>query len=344
MKSVESGMQHLVFGAGLIGGYVGAALAHQGQSVGLIARDRIVQRWQDGLRLSDYRGNKSMALKPLLFGEDWRNHASPCDVLWLTVKCTGVQDAAEEMAPLIAPHTLILCCQNGLSADAIVKRIYPNNRVLRVMVPFNVVEERPGYLHRGSEGALNIEKPVDAEDIARLVKQLNNKLLPVKTCKDMTALQWAKLQLNLGNAVNALANVPVHYMLRQRGYRMVLAALMAELLSVAQHKSLSLPRLTALPPTWLPGLLRQPDWLFKLLANSMLAIDPKVRTSMWWDLHLQRPTEIAFLNGALVDEAVALGLPCPVNRAIVRLIGDVEAGRSQWGLTPSQLQSAVGLL
>lgn len=344
MKSVGNSMQHVVFGAGLIGGYVGAALANAGHQVSLIVRNRVLKNWQDGLHLSDYQGHHSGVIKPRLLGEDWQPQASPCDVLWLTVKCTAVEQAAREMAALIAPHTLILCCQNGISADTLVKPLYPDNRVLRVMVPFNVVEQRPGYLHRGSEGAMTIELPDREPQIAEMASGLASALLPVKTCTDMTALQWAKLQLNLGNAVNALANVPVREMLRQRGYRRVLAALMAELLTVADHKSLRLPRLTAVPPSWLPALLRQPDWLFTRLANSMLAIDPNVRTSMWWDLHLHRPTEIAFLNGALVEEGAALGIPCPVNRAIVRLIGDVEAGRSQWGLPPLQLQSAVGLL
>jgi 2-dehydropantoate 2-reductase len=71
---------------------------------------------------------------------------------------------------------------------------------------------------------------------------LHSELLPISTTTNMEALLWAKLQLNLGNSVNALADIPVKTMPEQRGYRKVIALLMSELLQVASAMGVKLPK------------------------------------------------------------------------------------------------------
>ena len=44
------------------------------------------------------------------------------------------------------------------------------------------------------------------------------------------------------------------------------------------------------------------------------------RSSMLQDFDRRRPSEIDFINGAIVREAEALGLEVPVNRAVTRLV------------------------
>jgi len=189
------------------------------------------------------------------------------------------------------------------------------------MVTFNVVELKPGHFHRGSQGKLTIELADEKQlDVNTLVAKVRSNLLPVATSADMTALLWAKLQLNLGNSVNALADIPVKAMLQQRAYRRIIAMLMQELLLVTDKLGISLPKVTSLPAHWLPTVLRLPDFLFKRIANKMLAIDPNVRTSMWWDVSQGKKTEIDYLNGAIVTQAQHLGLKSQVNQRIIQLI------------------------
>lgn len=74
-----------------------------------------------------------------------------------------------------------------------------------------------------------------------------------------------------------------------------------------------------------------PDWLFRLLGNKMLAIDPLARSSMWEDLQAGRKTEIDFLNGEVLRLAESLARPAPVNAELVALIRAAEAGeRQRW--------------
>jgi len=145
----------------------------------------------------------------------------------------------------------------------------------------------------------------------------------------MQSLLWAKLQLNLGNSVNALANIPVKTMLQQRDYRLVIALLMKELLLVTKAMHIKLPKVTALPGQYVPYILRLPNGLFNLVANKMLAIDPKVRTSMWWDVSQGKKTEIEYLNGAIVEAAEKLKIPTPANKKIIELIKAIETTNTE---------------
>ena len=318
---------HLVFGAGLIGCFLGSVMTYKGFNTRLLCRPTVASRLEHGIKLSDYQDNMITTSVETITSTQGNE---PVDVIWLTVKCTGVASACEDIRPLVGDNTVIFCCQNGLGSDHIVKQAYPDNRVLRVMVPFNVVDLEPGRYHRGSEGTLTIEADED-DFVQKIVDQLNDAILPVASTNDMQALLWAKLQLNLGNSINALADIPVKAMLEQRGYRRVIAAMMRELLSVVDKYNIRLPKVAALPGKWIPFVLELPDGLFRLVANKMLAIDPTVRTSMWWDLSQNKPTEIDHLNGAVVKHASELNLPVPVNQYIVERIKKCETNTDGTG-------------
>ncbi len=321
--------KHTVFGAGLIGGFLGGVLTSLGINTTLICRPAVKKKLAKGLLLTDYAENKAIAEQLHLLDND--NLASTAfkgrsaDYLWITVKCTAMEQVSKEISPFVSKDTIIFCCQNGLGSDQIIKAQFPNNTVLRVMVPFNVAEPKAGHLHRGSEGTLYIEnRPAQANIIKDLVQRIHTPLMRVKYTDNMNAILWAKLQLNLGNSVNALADIPVKSMLEQRAYRLVNAALMKELLAVTKAMDIQLPKLTAAPAPYIPTVLSLPSFLYKRITKKVLAIDPTVRSSMWWDLSQGKKTEIDHLNGAVVRAAEQLNIPCPANKNIIKLIKKVE--------------------
>jgi 2-dehydropantoate 2-reductase len=320
---------HVIFGAGLIGCFLGGIFTWKNLSVKLVCRNKIKEKLINGLTLTDYEGNEARieTLDFLDSDELTANGQSDfhCAFLWLTVKCTGVEQAAKDIRPLVGDDTVIFCCQNGLGSEQIIKGHFPNNLVLRVMVPFNVAEPEVGHLHRGSQGTLTLEAATQRQEVVTLLSEiLDCELMPVAVTNDMQGLLWAKLQLNLGNSINALANIPVKIMLEQKPYRLVIAAMMEELLAVTDKLGIALPKVTSLKAQQIPFILKLPNFLFKVVANKMLAIDPTVRTSMWWDLSQGKKTEISHLNGAIVTAAEKLGLDCPVNKAIIYLIEQSE--------------------
>jgi 2-dehydropantoate 2-reductase len=325
--------QHVIFGAGLIGCYLGGVFSSLGLNTLLVCRETVKTKLQAGMTLTDYLDHKQVVSELSFMPED--SSSLKPDFLWLTVKCTGVESALKDMQALVHPQTVILCCQNGLGSEESVKQAFPNNHVLRVMVPFNVVEVSAGHFHRGSEGTLAIEQTSETQRlITDLVATIHCDLLAVTTSSDMQALLWAKLQLNLSNSVCALADIPVKPMLEQRSYRQIIALLMQELLQVTSTQKIKLPKLTALPAAYIPFVLRSPNVIFNLIANKMLAIDPKVKTSMWWDISAGKKTEINYLNGAVVERGKQLGIACPANQKIVDLIKSLETCNSKGKPSP----------
>jgi len=205
-------------------------------------------------------------------------------------------------------------------------------------VGFNVAQESPSHLHRSTDGKLIVEHH---PDIVEHVHRVNCEALPALSSHHIVANQWAKLQLNIANAVNALSDIPVKAMTEDAGFRRLIADLMSEILMVTDALGLNLPKVTAVPAKMIPKLMRLPNWLFKMIAQKMLAIDPNARASMWWDLSQGKPSEIEFLNGAVTHQANALGVACPLNSALVKLVRAVERGDQKIGFTATELQRAL---
>jgi len=333
--------EHVVFGAGLIGGFLAGCLMHTGFSTSMVARERTREAMSNGLLISDYSGNQSK-LPPPRFLDQHKPDNSSIDYIWLTVKCTSIDNIREDLSAYVGESTVIICCQNGFGSDKIIADAFPNNAVLCGIFGSNVAEPEPGHLLRSTEGKFVVELPSSEdldlrEKISDIVTQLNSELMEVYASEDIEAEQWAKLQLNMTNSVNALANIPIKQMLENHQFRCVIARLMKELIAVTDAKGIRLPKLTILPPHWIPKMLELSDFWFKLLGQKMIDIDPTATTSMWWDLHNNRKTEIAYLNGALVNAAHENQIACPANTAVVELIRQAELADEHTGISPLQL-------
>ena len=57
-----------------------------------------------------------------------------------------------------------------------------------------------------------------------------------------------------------------------------------------------------------------------------------LKGNMNLDIERGKPTEIDFLNGALVSEAERIGLDVPVNGRVVEMVKEIEAGDRKMGL------------
>jgi 2-dehydropantoate 2-reductase len=313
-----------VFGAGNIGCYVGGRLAAARAELTLIGRERLrLELERHGLHLTDLKG-ADLRVRPerLRFATD-ADAASDAELVLVTVKSADTRLAAQSLAPVLGREAIVVSFQNGLGNADVLKERLPQQVVLTGMVPFNVVNRGQGAFHHGSEGSLDVEAH---PAMAAFTRQFDAAGLPLTQHADMRPVQWAKLLLNLNNPVNALSNLPLKQELSQRAYRRCVGLAQHEALALLDAAGIRLARLTPVPPHWIPTLLSLPDWLFARLANTMLAIDPLARSSMWEDLEAGRRTEVAWLNGEVVRLARSLGRAAPVNERLLDLIRAAEAG------------------
>lgn len=327
-----------VFGAGSIGCYVGGRLAAAGCRVVLIGRQYMTGAIAGtGLRLTDYRGHDTRVESGQLELANDATAAAGAHLVLVTVKSGATESAARALGFALKDDAVVVSLQNGLHNAAQLQQHLPRQSVLAGMVPFNVTQPAPGHFHQGSEGELVVERS------ARLAPYLDDFAragLPLELSDDITAVQWAKLLLNLNNAVNALSGQPLKTELSQRAYRRVLAAAQREALALLREQGQPLARLTPLPAHWIPALLDVPDTLFRLLANRMLAIDPQARSSMQDDLAAGRRTEIEALQGEILRLARSRQREAPVNARLLELVHAAEqGGRRDW--SGAELLAAV---
>ncbi|MCB1409191.1 MAG: 2-dehydropantoate 2-reductase [Rhodobacteraceae bacterium] len=312
-------MRIAIFGAGAVGCYLGGRLAAAGGSVLLIGRARIGTEIAQGLTVTDYRGGRAqVGALPFAEGPEAANEA---DLVLVCVKSAASAEAAQALRPCLAPDAVVVSFQNGLrNAQTLAEGL--GRPVLPGMVGFNVAAQGEGRFHQGTQGDLHVAR--DPRLPAALFARAG---LALRQHGDMPAVLRAKLMLNLNNAINALSGVPLQAELSQRDYRRCLALAQEEWLTLTARAGQPLARLTPLPASMLPRVLRLPDSLFRRLAGGMLRIDPLARSSMADDLALGRQTEIDWINGEVVRLAESLGRDAPVNR---RLMGLIRAGRRIW--------------
>ena len=325
-----------VAGAGSIGCFVGGMLAAAGARVALLARPRVIQEIQDhGLRLTSFEGfERQIAPGQLTLSEDPRILAD-AGVVLVTVKSADTPGIAELIARHAPSDADVVSLQNGVGNASVLRERMPGRRVLAAMVPFNVVAPAPGRFHRATSGDIIIE-----QDDAGTAARLSVPGLTMRPTADIAGVQWGKLLVNLNNALNALADLPLREQLAQRAWRRLFADQIAEGLAAIKAEGIRPVSATPVPVSWMPHLLRLPDAVFAVLLGRTMKIDPEARSSMWEDLQRGRRTEIDYLQGVITDIADRRQLQVPLSRRVKALIRRAEAtGQGSPKLTPEQIRS-----
>ncbi len=329
----------VVLGAGLVGGFLGGALAAGGARVTMLGRARFVTPIAGGLALSDLHG-----LQARVSPERYRTATHPvclaeADLVLVCVKANATAAAASELARFTRPGTVAISFQNGVRNAELLSLYAPHCQVVPGMVPFNIMQPAPSHWHRGTEGALHVGPHPQAEALRPYLTACN---VGLEVHFDMRAVLWTKVLMNLNNALNALSGVPLRQQLGDRDFRLVLAAAITEGLAAVRATGVEPARLGNLHPAELPRILKLPTFLYSILAMRRLRIDEHARSSMAEDLQQSRPTEVDELNGAVVRAGAERGMPTPINHRIIELVRAAEAG-DQRRYTGAQLRQFVGV-
>ncbi|WP_265447166.1 2-dehydropantoate 2-reductase [Flexivirga meconopsidis] len=312
-----------VFGAGSVGCYVGGRLAAADVPVTLIGRESMREATAGGIRLQALDGSQAQA-NPRF--ETDPSAAAEADLVLVTVKSAANPDAATALRAVLAPDAVVVSLQNGLHGGADL-RAGLDQRVLAGTVGFNVVRDGATFRQATAGDVLVQSDPVWTGYDAAFARAG----LPIEQRGDMPAVQRAKLLLNLNNAINALSGLPLREELAQRAFRRCLSLAQREALSVMAAAGPAPAKLTALSPALMARTLSVPDALFRAVAGQVLAIDPAAGSSMADDLVAGRPTEVDWINGAVVQLAADAGMTAPVNARLVALVHDAEHGtRRRW--------------
>lgn len=301
-----------VMGAGAVGCYFGAMLARAGARVRLIGRQALVDAiTRDGLR---FEGADFKARLPVSATADPGGIAGAGLVL-LSVKSPDTETAGRAIAPHLASGAVVLSLQNGVDNAERLRAQIPNP-VLPAVVYVAAEIPVPGVIRHNGRGDLVIGElgPPQAGEalITKLAAYLAGAGIPTLISDNVEGELWWKLILNCAyNAVSALGCSRYGPMMAMPQIRQVMSEAVREIIALAQAKGVRVAM-----PDPVGAMLR--------FSESM----PLAISSTAQDLARGRPTEIDYLNGYVVRECDALGLPAPVNRTLYALVKLLEQGRA----------------
>ncbi len=208
-------MRYIIYGAGGIGGVVGARLAQHAHEVVLIARGRHAAAIREGgLHLESPDGTDVLRLPvvespaEIEFVERRASGgAASGDVVMVAVKSQDTAAALDALA-VVAPPTLpIVCLQNGVDNERMALRRFTEVYAVPVLCPTGHLE--PGVVTVYStpiSGVFDIGRyPSGSDEICRTVAAAMTDSTFVSVVRD-DVMRWkyAKLMNNLGNAIEAL--------------------------------------------------------------------------------------------------------------------------------------------
>jgi 2-dehydropantoate 2-reductase len=244
-------------GAGSIGCFVGGMLVAGGRRTALLARPRVIGEIEaKGLRLTSFEGfDQTIHLNAFTLSDDPTSRMQA----WCWSRSErGYRRMADIIAKNAPPDVVVVSLQNGVGNVAVLRNLLPGRRVLGGMVPFNVIALGEGRFHRATSGDIVIER-----DDADTAGKLSVPGLKMRATDNIDGVQWGKLRVNLNNALNALADLPLRRQLAQRPWRWLFADQMAEGLAAIRSEGIKPVSPTPIPAGWMPPLLRLPDIIFE---------------------------------------------------------------------------------
>lgn len=302
-----------VVGAGAVGCFFGGMLARAGHQVTLIGRPLHVDAIRSaGLRLEALTFDERIAPAASTEPQDVRG----ARLVLVCVKSTDTEAAAAGMAEQLDRDSIVLSLQNGVDNAERIAACLPQTVVAPAVVYVATEMAGPGHVKHHGRGDLVIgamrlpPSPQVATALTRVQSWFAAAGVPVRISEDVRCELWTKLVINCAyNALSAIAQAPYGRLIASSGMRNVLRDIVGEVVAVAAARGVTLP----------------PDTLDSVfgIADAM----PTQYSSTAQDLARGRATEIDHLNGYVVRAGDALGVPVPVNRALLALVGLLEAQR-----------------
>lgn len=318
-------MKILIYGAGAIGGYLGALLENSKADVTLVARGATLDAIRtSGLNLHWAEDGRQLGVKVKAFSPD-EIHGK-FDLVFVTLKSMQLAPAAQGIMELLKPEGSLVMIQNGLpwwyfektesplrgtklkSLDATgeLDRYIDLDRVIGAVIYKPTTTVAPGKiflpnikLNKLIIGELDGSITSRLEKIAALVTQSG---MPTVVTRDIRTEKWAKLMLNLvWNPLSSLTQSPAGAIAAVKAAADVVRVMTAEGAAVARSVGVHLT-------------VDAEAELNRVKDNF------SQQPSMLQDVRAGRPLEWEAILGSVIEIASVTSVPVPTLKVIAACI------------------------
>jgi 2-dehydropantoate 2-reductase len=233
--------------------------------------------------------------------------AAPAELIVICAKCPGVLQATRDALPAAGDGTVFMTVQNGLGSVDTMASVAGQERVLAGVTSNGTTLLGPGSIRHSWMGDTTIGE-LDGqvtERLERVAEALRQSEIKVAVSRSMDQPIWTKLVVNCAmSPLAALLRVRNGQLVERPEARELLRAVVREALSVAEARGIALPPVS--------------ETVEKVETNCRNNATNKM--SMLQDVERGAPTEIDYINGAVVREGEAVGVPTPINWALTQLV------------------------
>lgn len=315
-------MKICVFGAGAIGGFIGAKLAEKGEAeVSLVARGaHLAAMRENGLTVHSKAGDFNVKVT----ATDDVAALGPQDYVLLSLKAHSVPGALDGLKPLLGPDTAVVTAQNGVPwwyfykhggvhEGRRIEAVDPGGAIWEALGPERAIGsvvyiaaeiEAPGVIRHVEYDRLPVGEPSGekTERLQALSSVLVNAGIRSPIRPDIRNDIWVKLWGNLSfNPISALTGGTLGEIAGDPGTCAVVRTMMAEAETIANALGI----------------------VFPIDIDKRIAGAASVgahKTSMLQDLELGRPMEIDALVTAVQEFGRMTGTPTPAIDLVLALV------------------------
>ena len=253
----------------------------------------------------------------------------PFDLIFLVVKAYDTVWASHLAKSVLAEDGFIIGLQNGMTHEEIAS-VVGRHRTIGAVIEIASNMWVPGVTNRQNDhdeswfalGALDPEQQHRVEAVANILRHSGR----VEVVDDIRSAKWMKLVVNaaelipsaiIDTALNDAARAPAMLeIMREAGYEAMRAAL---------ADGATIMPIIGMPPVMSNHPERYVDEIFAEVLKTFSRED--TLTTSLQDWRKGRRAEVREVNGWVVDILRAHGQDAPVNRRVVEIALEIEAGR-----------------
>ncbi len=321
-------MKLLVWGAGAIGGTIGACLARAGHDVTFVDRaaEHVDAINAQGLRIcgpiAEFTVRTPAHTPNALKGQ--------FETIILAVKAQDTREAAIALEPHLSANGGVVSAQNGLN-ELVIKEVVGEPRTIGCFVNFGADYLEPGLVQFSGRGAVVLGE-VDGrttpriEALHRVFRDFDDQAI---ITANIWGFLWGKMAYGAQLFATALTNDSIVDAFADATYKDVYIEIAQEVMRVAQARGIRPEAFNGFDPrAFMPGVPR--DVSLRSI-DDMIAFNrksAKTHSGIWRDLAVRkRRTEADAQLGPIVTLGAEVGVATPLNARLIELIHDIEDGR-----------------
>lgn len=296
----------VIVGMGAMGSVYAGLMQDAGHQVHGVCHwpDHVEAIRSEGLRVHGVSGDRTVRLTSVATDT---SGLAVADLVIIATKAGDVGAAAASARDLVGEQTVVQGIQNGLgSPDRIAAVLGSKRLAVGVVGGFGASCPEPGVVHHNGMEMIRFGPYAElpTEDLERGAEVWRSSGFRVRTFTDVDQMVWEKFIMNVTfSGTTALTGLTIGQVMEHEEAWSVALACAEEAVAVARAKGVHLD-------------VGDPIEHIRSLGSKI----PEARPSMLLDRLAQRPSEIDAINGAVVTEGRAVGVPTPVNEVVSQLV------------------------